>query len=142
MKTMLSILGLALLCLLNAPAQVLTVQLTTEQDQFLPGESLPVTVRVFNNSGQTLHLGADSNWLTFTVEAENNDFVVMKKSDPPVVDAFVLGSSEVATKVVDLAPFFLMNKAGRYRIVATVHIREWNVDVPSAPKEVDVIDGA
>ncbi len=106
MKIALSILGLALFSLFNAQAQVVTVQVTLEQEQFLPGESLPATVHIVNNSGQSLHLGADADWLTFTVESVDNDFVVMKNADPPVVGEFDLGSSEVATKRMDLAPYF------------------------------------
>ena len=142
MKIALSILGLALVSLFNAPAQVVTVKLSLPQDQFLPGETLPVAVQVTNNSGQTLHLGADAGWLKFSVESRDDSFVVMKNDDPPVVGAFDLGSSEVATKHVDLAPYFVTTHAGRYRVVATVHIPEWGADVVSPPLEFDVIDGA
>jgi hypothetical protein len=141
MKIALSMLGLAALAVFNAPAQVVTVAVSLEQDQFLPGESLPATVCITNNSGQTLHLGADPKWLTFSVEAVDNNFVVMQNADPPVVGAFDLGSSEVATKQVDLAPYFVMTHTGRYRVVATVHISEWGTDVASPKKEFDVIDG-
>ena len=141
MKTIPLILGLALVSLLNAPAQVLTVQLSLDQEQFLPGETLPVTVRVFNNSGQSLHLGADAAWLKFSVESKGDSFVVMKNADPPVTGEFDLGSSLVATKRVDLAPYFVMTHPGRYRAVATVHIPEWGKDVVSPPAEFDVIDG-
>ena len=88
------------------------MKLSLEQDQFLPGETLPVTVQVTNNSGQTLHLGADADWLKFSVESADDSFVVMKNADPPVVGAFDLGSSEVATKRVDLAPYFVMTPRG------------------------------
>ena len=141
MKIALSILGLALVSLFNAPAQVVTVKLSLPQDQFLPGETLPVAVQVTNNSGQTLHLGADAGWLKFSVESRDDSFVVMKNDDPPVVGAFDLGSSEVATKRVDLAPYFVTTHAGGYRVVATVHIPEWNTDVVSPPLKFDVIDG-
>ena len=142
MKIALSILGLALFSLFNAPAQVVTVQLSLEQEQFLPGETLPLTVRIFNNSGLPLHMGADPKWLTFSVESADDNFVVMKNADPPVVGAFDLGSSQVATKRLDLAPYFVMTHAGRYRVVATVHIPEWGTDVTSPRKELDIIDGA
>jgi hypothetical protein len=142
MKIALSILGLALVSLFPAPAQVVTVQVTTEQDQFLPGESLPVTVHIVNSSGQSLHLGADANWLKFSVESRDDSFVVMKNDNPPVVGAFDLGSSEVATKRLDLAPYFAMTHAGRYRVVATVRIPEWGTSVASPAKEFDIIDGA
>lgn len=142
MKIALSILGLALVSLFSAPAQVVTVQVGLEQDQFLPGESLVATVCVTNNSGQSLHLGADTNWLRFSVEAADNNFNVPRNSDPPVVGEFDLGSSEVATKRMDLAPYFQMTHAGRYRLVATVHIPEWNLDARSPVKEFDVVDAA
>jgi hypothetical protein len=142
MKIALSILGLALVSLFNAPAQVVTVQLSLEQEQFLPGETLPVTVRIVNNSGQSLHLGADAKWLKFGVESADNNFVVMRNADPPVIGAFDLNSADVATLHVDLAPYFVMTHAGRYRVVATVHIPEWGTDMASPAKEFDIIDGA
>jgi len=142
MKIALSILGLALFSLFNAPAQVVTVQVLMEQDQFLPGESQPVTVRVINNSGQSLHLGEAANWLTFNVESADDNGVVMKNADPPVAGGFDLGSSEVATKRVDLTPYFALTQAGRYHLVATVRIPEWGSAVTSPAKEFDIIDGA
>ncbi len=142
MKIALSILGLALACLFNAPAQVVTVKLMTQQEQFLPGESLPVTVHITNSSGQSLHLGEDAKWLKFSVESTDNKFVVAVNGDPPVAGAFDLGTAEVAKKTVDLAPYFVMTRPGRYRVAASVHIPEWNTDVASPPLEFDVIDGA
>ena len=133
---------MVLVGLARASAQVVTVGLSMDQDQFLPGETLPVAVLITNSSGQALHLGVDPKWLMFNVEAMENDFVVMKNSDPMVVGAFTLGSSEKATKRVDLAPSFVMTRAGRYRVVATVRIPEWNAVVTSQPTEFDVIDGA
>ena len=142
MKVASFIFGLALVSLLNAPAQVVTVQVTTEQDQFLPGESLPVAVRIFNNSGQPLHLGADEKWLTFTVESVDNNATVIRHNDPPVTGEFDLGSSEVATKRLDLAPYFSLTHPGPYRVVATLHIKQWSADVASPEKEFDIINGA
>ena len=121
-------------------AQV-TVSLTLDQDQFLPGEALPVAVHITNQSGQSLHLGTDPDWLTFSVEAEN-DFIVIKNSDPPVLGEFTLDSSQVATKRVDLEPCFDLKQAGHYRIIASVRIKDWNTEITSPPRGFDVIDGA
>lgn len=118
-----------------------TVNLTLEQDQFLPGESLPVAVHITNQSGQTLHLGADPDWLTFAVEADN-DFIVVKNSDPPVQGEFSLESSQIATKRVDLEPCFDLKQAGHYRIIATVRIKDWNTEITSPARGFDIIDGA
>ena len=133
---------MALAACLNAPAQIVTVQVSLDQDQFLPGETLPVTVRVSNHSGQTLDLGADADWLKFRVQPGDSDSLVMDNGKVPVTGEFHLGTSEVATKHVDIAPYFDLNKTGRYRVTAIVHIKEWATDVVSPPKTFNVIDGA
>jgi len=48
----------------------------------------------------------------------------------------------VATKRVDLQPYFVMNKAGRYKVTATVRIPAWSLTVNSTPKHFDIINGA
>jgi hypothetical protein len=123
-----------------ASAQI-NVSVTMKQEEFLPGESVPVYVHVTNRSGQNLHLGDDNSWLTFLVESDDG-FIVIKKSDPPVIGAFDLGSQEVATKRVDLAPNFILTRNGRYKVTATLHIKAWSTDVSSPPTKFDVIQGA
>ena len=140
MKFSLPIFGLALLTWFSAPAQI-TVEVVLDQRQFLPSESLPVAVRITNRSGQPLHLGADANWLTFSVTSVDS-FVVTRIADVPVQGEFDLGSSQMATKRVDLAPYFKLTRQGSYRLVATVHIKDWNAEIPSPPQSFDVIDGA
>ena len=68
--------------------------------------------------------------------------MVVKKADVPVQGEFDLGSSQVATKRVDLAPYFTLTRQGSYRVTATVRIKDWNAEIPSPPKAFDVIDGA
>ena len=140
MKFLPFILGLTLLTLVNARAQV-SVEVVLDQEQFLPSESVPVAVRITNRSGQTLHFGADANWLTFSVESADG-FVVIKNSEVPVAGEFDLDSSQMATKRVDLAPYFVLSQVGRYRIVATLRIKEWNAQMSSPAKGFDVINGA
>lgn len=122
-----------------ASAQV-TVELTLEQEQYLPAESLPVTVRITNRTGQSLRLGQAEDWLTFSVEARDNQ-IVPKIRDVPVVGEFVLESSQVVTLRVDVSPYFLLTRPGRYLITATMPLKEWNQDVRSAPKSFDIIPG-
>jgi hypothetical protein len=139
MKTFLvSILALA--AFFRASAQV-SVELGLEQDQFLPNEAVKLAVKITNRSGQPVHLGADANWLTFNVESEDG-FVVIKNAEVPVVDEFDLESSQMATKRVDLQPYFAMGKPGRYKVVATVRIKQWSLTINSAPKSFDIINGA
>jgi hypothetical protein len=126
--------------LLAAHGQV-SVEVTLPQQQFLPGEAIPAAVRITNRSGQTLHLGEDDAWLTFSIDSRDN-FVVEKLGDPPVQGAFELASAEIATKRVDLNPYFTIGQPGRYQIIANVHIKDWNRDVASTPKTFDLVMGA
>lgn len=134
-----------LFCVLLFPvchlsAQV-SVKVTTDQDEFLPGEAMPVAARIINRSGQTLKLGEDNSWLTFSIEARDG-YVVPQTGDVPVNQEFTLQSSERATVRANLAPYFHLPKPGRYLIRATVVIPQWNLHVTSDPKPFDVIQGA
>jgi hypothetical protein len=121
-------------------AQV-TVEVTQEQDQFLPGEAMPTAVRITNRSGRDLQLGGEENWLTFSVQGREAQ-VVSRRGEVPVRGEFTLGSSRVATKRVDLAPHFVLTRSGRYSVSATVRIKQWNRSVTSEPKNFDVVEGA
>jgi hypothetical protein len=140
MKIALTVLGLAVLTLSNALAQV-AVEVTMEQSEFLPSEVISAAVRVTNRSGQPLHLGDAPNWLVFNVESTDG-FIVVKNGEVPVVKEFDLGSSQVATKHVDLQPYFGLMRPGRYRVIATVRIKDWNEAISSPAKEFYVITGA
>ena len=140
MKLFFLALGLAISVSLRAPAQV-AVEVVLEQEQFLPSESMPVAVRITNRSGQPLHLGAEANWLTFDVEGADG-LIVLKNAEVPVVGEFELNSSQVATKRVDLAPYFGMTQPGRYHVTATVRVKAWGTDITSPVKNFDVITGA
>src|SRR5882672_5066961 len=133
-------LSLLLASLVPVSAQ-LTVEDAQTQDQFLPGEALPTAVRITNRSGQTLRLGAEEDWLTFSIEGRDGGRVT-KLSEVPVTGPFVLDSSKMATKRVDLAPYFSVTKPGRYSITATVRIKQWNLETNSPPRDFFVIEGA
>ncbi|HZL42845.1 MAG TPA: hypothetical protein VFD66_06160 [Verrucomicrobiae bacterium] len=136
--------GLLLILFLAAasrlPAQV-TVEVALDQDEFLPGEPLPASVRITNRSGQTLHLGKEDDWLALSVESKDG-YVVLRNGDIPVVGEFTLDSSMRAIKRVDVAPHFNLIKPGRYSMQATVTIKEWDRQVTSKPKFFDIIQGA
>ncbi len=139
MKTFFLLVLAAFTCF-RASAQV-TVELVLEQEQFLPCETMPLAVKITNLSGQPIHLGADANWLTFTIESVDG-FVVMKNAEVPVLGEFDLESSQLGIKRVDLAPYFVLNKIGRYKVIATMHVPDWTATVTSTPKPFDIIHGA
>ena len=138
-KLALSVSGL--LFAASAVTAQVSVEVTLDQEQFLPGEAIPAVVRITNRSGQTLEMGKDDTWLTFNVESPNG-FVVSRKGDVPVREAFTLESSKVAKVSVDLAPYFTLPQPGPYKIEATVSIREWNRQVTSPAKPFDLIEGS
>jgi hypothetical protein len=126
--------------LASVRAQV-TVEVVPEQEQFLAGEKLPVAVRIINRSGELLRLGAESDWLTFSIEPRAGS-VVAKSGEVPVKGEFTLESSQVATKRVELDPYFSLPNPGRYKLTATVRIQQWGRDVVSQPKTFDIIAGS
>jgi hypothetical protein len=138
MKTILVSLLLLVACF-RAAAQV-SVDLTLDQDQFLPNEAVRLTVKITNRSGQPMHLGAVPDWLTFSVESDDSS-VVIKNGEVPVVEPFELSSSQQAIKRVDLQPYFQMNRPGRYRVTASMRIKDWSLTVNSDPLHFDVISG-
>ena len=131
---------LAIIFVSRATAQV-DVTLSFDQEQFLPSETIPLAVKITNRSGQQLHFGADADWLTFGVEAADG-FVVLKNAEVPVTGAFDLETGQLAIKRVDLQPYFAVGKPGRYRVTATLHIKDWSEQIASAPKNFDIITGA
>jgi hypothetical protein len=121
-------------------AQV-TAEVRLDQDQFLIGESLPVTVRITNRSGQALALGAEADWLTFSIESRDG-FVVGKNAEVPVVGEFQLESSKAALKHVDVTPYFSLTSPGRYTITASLKIKSWDRQIDSPAASFNVIQGA
>ena len=129
-------------CIALAPrlsAQV-SVELVLDQEQFLPGESLMVGVRITNFSGQTLHLGKDNDWLHLSLEGREN-YIVPTTAELPVQGEFEVQSSKVVTKRVDVAPCFSLVRAGRYAVSATVKIKDWGTELVSKRKSFDLIPG-
>jgi len=121
-------------------AQV-TMELSLDQEQFLPGEALPVVVRITNRSGQTLVLGTDEDWLRFTVESRDIP-VVIKNGEAPVKEKIVLESAQAAIKRVNIEPYFNLKTLGRYKVTATAMIKDWGQQIISAPVGFDIIHAA
>lgn len=121
-------------------AQV-TMELALDQEQFLPGETLPVVVRITNRSGQTLRLGTDEGWLKFAVESRDIP-IVGKNGEVPVAEDIVLDSAHTAIKRVNIAPYFNLKSAGHYSVMATAVIKDWNRQITSQRVEFDIIQAA
>jgi hypothetical protein len=120
----------------------LGVDVVLDQEQFLPGEAIPVSVKISNRSGQKLNFGTEADWLTFEIESRDG-LVVPKIGEAPVLGSFELESAERATKHVDVAPYFAVRQPGRYSVIATVRIKEWKGQlVTSPPRNFNIVEGA
>ena len=128
-----------LVALPRAYAQV-SAEVVLGQEQFLPGESLEMALKIANRSGQTLHFGKASSWLTLHVEGEGN-FSAEASSEIPDGTEFDLDSSRLATKRLDVAPLFQLTKPGRYKLTAILRLPLFPEPIISPPKSFDVITG-
>jgi hypothetical protein len=137
MKFLLTVL---MCCLLPRLAAQVSVEVALDQEQILPGEALIVGVRITNFSGQTLRFGADNDWVHFTIEGRDG-YVVAMTGEVPVTGEFEVESSTVATKRVDLAPYFTITRPGRYLVTALVKLKDWDKQLANKPKGFDVIAG-
>jgi hypothetical protein len=119
----------AALCLFSAAGALaqMRVELSFEQETYLPHEPLYAIVQIYNSSGQTLELGKDNTWLSFSVES--TDGRPVKQIKPADVEGeFVLPSASRGKKMVNLADAFDLSQFGRYHVTATVKIAQWNND--------------
>jgi hypothetical protein len=140
MKWTCSILVVSLtLALAPALQGQVSVAVDLDQNQFLEHESMPVKVRITNLSGATLHLGQDNDWLVFSISSRSGQGV-SKLGKVPVQGEFSMGSSRVASRLVELGPYFDL-EPGRYHLTAHVRIKQWNQEVSSEPQMIEVLRG-
>lgn len=129
-----------LAAMISHAAAQLSVEIVAEQEQFLRDEGVPLKVRVTNRSGQTLRLGNDNDWLSFTVDSHDGA-AVSKLGNVPVQGEFVLENAHVATRLVDLAPSYDLTQPGRYVVTATVRVKDWASEVSSKPRRFEIVRG-
>ncbi len=121
---------LAGLAIANAAPSGINVEVALDQSQFLPGEDVTVAVRVTNLSGQEIELGNDNQWLTFNIQGDGS-YIVPRTGEVPVAGKFTLQSAKVATRRVNITPYFSLTRQGRYRLTATVNLAQWKQQVSS-----------
>ena len=118
----------------------LSVEVSFENEVYIPNEALVAKIRIINNSGKALKFGQSDDWLILNIETENDRVVSMIKP-PAVFGEFTLESSQVGVKRIDLAPCFNLNNPGRFKVTASVRIPEWNQSFISKSKHFDIVRG-
>jgi hypothetical protein len=118
----------------------LQVSVIMAQEQFLPGEAVTLDVRIVNHSGQTLVFGEDNRWLRIGVQ-EDDASVVTRLSEVPVTGRFVLPPSKMATKRLNIEPYFGFTGPGRYQVDASLWIEPWDQTIHSEPEPFVIVSG-
>ncbi|MDD9867493.1 MAG: hypothetical protein OXS32_14205, partial [Verrucomicrobiales bacterium] len=99
-------------------------------------------LKIVNFSGQTLVFGEDNNWLQFEIETETGEVVTPIAEPPKVEGRFTVESSIRATKRIDLAPYYALEKAGNYKLIAKVYVKQWKRSLPVKPVKFTVSNGS
>lgn len=128
---------LAQACNLGAPSasaqsSALAIDVTLDETYFLPGEEIPVGVRVSNLTGRPVTFGATTNWLTFFVETKSGE-VVSRLAPVPVLGEFTLESAKAGTKWWNIQPYFGFDRPGPHLVYAELRMPEWGQTLVSDP---------
>lgn len=121
------------------PAQV-TVELRSAQEQYVLGEPVVMMVEISNQSGQTLELGRELDWLTFAVEMRNGA-PVPQPGKLSLPGPFRLESAQLGRVRVDLEPAFRLDKLGNYLVAATLKVPGWAEPISSGTTSFTIIRG-
>lgn len=116
----------------SAQSTAVSIELVLDESYFLPGEELPVGVRISNLSGRPLTFGTTTNWLTFLIESRKGD-VVTRLGSVPVLGEFTLDSAKAGTKWWNLQPYFEIDQPGPYHVYAELRIPDSNLRIISEP---------
>jgi hypothetical protein len=130
---------LILPCLAFVVQAQIDVDLVLEREFFLPAEPVEVGLRIANFTGDPLKLGAQRDWLQFSVESAKGN-VVSKLAEPPESGEFTLQQSTRGTLRWNLTPMFSIDQPGTYRVVATVRLPSGEA-YTTLPASFEVIAG-
>ena len=120
----------------NRPAYAqssgVSVELILDENIYLPGEDIPLGVRISNLSGRPLTFGTTSTWLSFYVETKSGE-VIARLGQVPVEGEFTLESAKAGTKWWNVQPYFDFQESGVYQIYAEIRLPDINEQVLSEP---------
>jgi len=116
------------------------VEVVLDQEQYLRNESLPVRVRISNDSGRALRLGEDPEWLTFTITEESGK-QVLKTGEVPLAKPFTIEPAKTVSLRTDLMPHFDLSQVGHYTLNLKMKVPQINEEISAKPKSFDIISG-
>jgi hypothetical protein len=109
------------LCLATARAQV-EVRLTMERNNFVAGESIPVSVSVTNRSGQDIVFQGSSRvgWLDLMVNTLSGN--PLTPVGQPAFGAVKIPLGQTMSRTVDLAQLYPLQTVANYSVYASVRL--------------------
>lgn len=126
------LLGLAAVRSATAQSAAVTIELILDENIYLPGEEIPVGVRISNLSGRPLTFGSSTNWLNFYVESKTGE-IIARLGAVPVEGEFTLESAKAGTKWWNIQPYFDFQEAGVHNVYADIRLPGWTDRVLSEP---------
>ncbi len=105
----------------HAQSAGVAVEIMLDETVYLPGEDLPVGVRVSNLSGRPITLGTDNLWLSFYAETKSGE-IVPRVGQVPVEGEFTLDSAKAGTKWWNVRPYFDFQDSGPHLIYAELRV--------------------
>ena len=138
-------LGWLLLALMGSTASMtaqVTATLEVDKSRLLPRETFNVSLKIVNFSGQTLVFGEDNDWLQLEIETETGEVLTPIAEPPKVEGRFTVESSIRATKRIDLAPYYALDRAGNYKLTAKLYVKQWKRPLPVKPVKFSVFNGS
>ncbi|MCW1887579.1 arrestin family protein [Luteolibacter flavescens] len=109
------------LCLATAHAQV-EVRMTMGRNNFVAGESVPVSISVTNRSGQDIILQGNNRtgWLDLMVSSLSGK--PLTPMGQPTFGAVKIGLGQTMSRTVDLAQIYPLQTVGNYSVYAVVRM--------------------
>lgn len=122
-------------------SQKLKLELTSDREHYLGGETISLTLRVSNFSGRPLVLGLDQEWLSFSITGPNRK-ALDRLQEPVVKGPFSVPSGSVVARTYELSSSFDFSQTGPYAVLATVQVKDWNEAFKTAaPKKIEILRG-
>lgn len=118
----------------------LTAEIRIDEPVFLPGEELPVGLRLVNLSGRPVKYATLPDWVTFFVERQGGG-AVGQRGELEFTDEFTLESATAGTREWNLASAFDLTTPGTYSISAEVRVPDAGVTLFAPPQRVLVSPG-
>lgn len=139
-RTLLLLAGLALAAAAARGDASLSAEIRIDEPAFLPGEELPVGLRLVNLSGRPVRYATVPDWVTFFVERQDGS-AVRQHGELEHTEEFTLESATAGTREWNLAAAFDLTTPGSYNISAEVRVPDAGVTLFAPPQRVLVTPG-